>query len=238
MMNKTTKILTLSVLALALGACSNIDRSRNLNNPKVSASTMATQACSICHGDIGTQYNGNSVNPTFPNLAGQQHDYIVAQLNSFQDKSRKDPAAKAFMWGITRNLTKEQIDGLATYFANQPAHPERSFTSSQEKPANLAEGNKIFNEGMLDKGVPACMGCHGADAHGNGVIPRLAGQHANYLYKQLTYFHADKDFSDKHPDTTTDADLNRPSGVVMEMMAGGLTKEQKHAVADYLQSLD
>ena len=57
-MKNISKILTLSAMALALGACSNIERSRNLDDAKVSGNTLAQQVCSTCHG-----LNGQSINP-------------------------------------------------------------------------------------------------------------------------------------------------------------------------------
>lgn len=231
-MNKAAKILTLSAVALTLGACSNIERSRNLGNPQVSGNTLAQQVCSICHGDVGSNVNGNSVNPTFPKLAGQTKEYLVEEMTEFHTKDRKDPAAQAFMWGIARNFTPKQMDELAAYYSQQPV----TAYMGHSDPAQVAAGQKIFNEGVLDKGVPACMGCHGADAHGNGIIPRLAGQHADYLYKQLTVFNEDATYSDKHANASAE-DLERPHEGPMPMVASGLTDAQKHAVAAYLQSL-
>jgi cytochrome c553 len=49
----------------------------------------------------------------------------------------------------------------------------------------IAQGKQIFLAGVPDRQIPACSSCHGAEAQGNGPFPRLAGQHAPYLYKQL-----------------------------------------------------
>jgi cytochrome c553 len=103
--------LVLSAGALLMG-CSNIDRSRNLADPKVPAATMAQQVCSLCHG-----LEGQSVNPSFPNLAGQQQTYFIAQMKEFRGHNRLDPAGYEYMWGLSRSLTDEQIEGLAAYYA-------------------------------------------------------------------------------------------------------------------------
>ncbi|WP_297448107.1 c-type cytochrome [Ferrovum sp.] len=232
-MKNVKTILTLSALSLALGACSTgITKSRNLGNPNVSGNTLAQQVCSVCHGNIGNSVNGNSVNPTFPNLAGQQKDYLVAQMTAFHEKTRKDPAAQQMMWGIARNFTPKQIDELATFYSNQKPLPNPAHGDA----ALIAEGQKIFSEGLLDKGVPACMGCHGSNAEGNGVIPRLAGQHANYVYKQLNVFNRDAKTADGK-ESVPDSELERPTGGVMEMVASGLSDQQKRAMAAYVQSL-
>lgn len=233
-MKNIKTILTLSAISLALGACSTgIDKSRNLGNPAVSGNTLAQQVCSICHGEVGSNVNGNSVNPTFPNLAGQQKDYLVAEMTEFHEHTRKDPAAQDMMWGIARNFTPKQIEELATYYSSQPTRPN----PNPVNPALAEEGSKIFNEGNLDKGVPACMGCHGSNAEGNGPIPRLAGQHQDYIYKQLMAFNSDEMIEEKDNNNAKDEELERPHGMAMEGIAHGLDDHQKHAVAAYLQSL-
>lgn len=70
--------------------------------------------CSSCHG-----IDGNSVSPTFPHLAGQQRDYLVAQLKAFRDHSRADAAARTYMWGMAADLTDADIDTLADYYSRQ-----------------------------------------------------------------------------------------------------------------------
>jgi cytochrome c553 len=49
----------------------------------------------------------------------------------------------------------------------------------------MAQGKHIFEEGVPARQIPPCASCHGARAEGNGPFPRLAGQHAPYLLKQL-----------------------------------------------------
>lgn len=238
-MKQITKILTLSAVALALSACSTgLDRSRSLLNPNVSGHALAQQVCSICHGDVGSNVNGNSVNPTFPILAGQQEVYIVAELQEFQEHHRKDDAGQAMMWGITRDMTPKQMKELAEYFSHQKPLPNPA--AAEADPAMVKAGQKIFNEGFLEKAVPPCMACHGSNAEGNGPIPRLAGQHADYLYKQLMAFNDDaqrEEENEKHHLNTNGDDLERPQGVAMEGIAHGLSDMQKHEVALYLQSL-
>jgi len=147
---------------------------------------MATQAqqtalqktignCGICHG-----INGQSVSPTFPNLAAQTAPYIELQLHAFKDQTRADPDAQAYMWGMASQLDDASIGGLAAYFSKQTAPSGRSGNTTL-----IAQGKKIFTEGVLDHGIAACASCHGSLAQGNGPFPRLAGQHAPYLLKQL-----------------------------------------------------
>jgi cytochrome c553 len=134
--------------------------------------------CSSCHGP-----DGRSISPTFPRLAGQQKDYIIAQLQAFRDKTRADPHAQTYMWGMAARLSDPTIDAIAAYYSSQT--PVAG--SPGDSPQTVA-GKNIFTEGIPSEGVPACMSCHGEKAEGNGPIPRLAGQHQAYLARQLEAF--------------------------------------------------
>jgi cytochrome c553 len=133
------------------------------------------QTCGVCHGA-----NGRSVSPTFPNLAAQTAPYIELQLHAFKNQTRADPDAQAYMWGMASQLSDTSITDLAAYFAAQPAAPGKGGNATL-----IAQGKQIFLAGIPEREIPACASCHGAEAHGNGPFPRLAGQHAPYLYKQL-----------------------------------------------------
>jgi cytochrome c553 len=71
--------LVLALAAIATGCTTAENSSRNLGDPSVHGKTLAEQVCSDCHG-----VTGNSVNPTFPRLAGQQEWYLIAQLKQFR----------------------------------------------------------------------------------------------------------------------------------------------------------
>jgi cytochrome c553 len=162
-----------AVLAIALAGCAGSGKAT------VEQDVAATQhVCASCHGA-----DGLGVSPTFPRLAGQQADYIVVQLKSFRDKTRADPHAHTYMWGMAAKLSDETIDGLAaSYSAMPPA------TGTAGDPAETAAGARIFAQGITDRQVPACSACHGDKATGNGQIPRLAGQYRNYIEGQLAAF--------------------------------------------------
>jgi len=200
-------------LVLTAAACSNLPRSRDLANPAVSGVTLAQQVCSNCHG-----VSGDSVSPNVPKLAAQQRDYLSAQLRVFRDKSRRDPAGFEYMWGISRGLTDRQIDELADYYSRQQAPRQVSAQTSSAR----EHAHALFTSGAPDHGVPPCASCHGDKAQGNGKYPRLAGQHADYIVKQLTVFQR------------TD---ERPEGAVMKVVAHSLTPEDIEGAAGYLQGL-
>jgi cytochrome c553 len=210
---KHASLLVAVLGAVLIAGCANPSRSRNLANPKVPAQVLAQQVCSNCHGITGT-----SISPNFPNLAGQTHAYIVSQLKEFKSHDRDDPAGFEYMWGISRSLTDEQIDGLAAYFSSQaPQH-----SPAEADPQLAAQGRAIFTGGLPAKGVPACAACHGAAAQGNEAYPRLAGQHVDYIVKQLLVFQR------------TD---ERPKGAVMKTVVHELSADDIRKVAAYLQTL-
>jgi cytochrome c553 len=139
------------------------------------AEKVANKTCVVCHGTGGR----NSSSP-FPNLAAQTAPYLEAQLKAFRDQRRADPDAQAYMWSVASGLNDSMISGLAAYYSAQPpAH-------GQSGDAKLvAAGKVIFEKGMPDEGIPACNLCHGANGEGKTIYPRVAGQHAPYLLKQI-----------------------------------------------------
>ena len=134
--------------------------------------------CSSCHGP-----EGRSISPTFPRLAGQQKDYLIAQLQAFRDKTRADPHAQTYMWGMAARLSDPTIEGIAAYYASQTP-----VAGAPNASPETVAGAKIYTEGIPSENVPACISCHGEKAEGNGPIPRLAGQHQAYLARQLEAF--------------------------------------------------
>jgi len=210
------KLATLSLMiaaAVLAAGCANPERSRDLANPAVSAATLAQQVCSNCHG-----LTGNATSPNFPNLAGQTEAYVEAQLSGFRSHGRHDPAGFEYMWGLSRSLTEAQIKGLAAYYASQIQLPQ----TLEGDASRYAAGKEVFDQGVVAKGIPPCVTCHGAHGQGNATFPRLAGQHADYLVKQLIVFQR------------TD---ERPEGGIMKTVAHELTPQNISDVAGYLQSL-
>jgi len=201
------------LVLLAAAGCANTPRSRDTGNPDVAGATLAAQVCSNCHG-----VTGSSRSPNFPNLAAQQPAYLTAQLEGFRTHSRTDPAGFEYMWGLSRHLTDGQIHELATYYAAQTPQPQRR----EGKAERIAAGQQIFEHGLADKAVPPCGSCHGTDGAGQAAFPRLAGQHADYVAKQLTVFQRTN---------------QRPEGAVMKTVAHSLSSDDIAAVAAYVQSL-
>lgn len=175
-----------------------------------SAKALATGVCSACHGP-----EGNSVSPVFPRLAGQQSAYIVLQLDAFRNHERGDPNARAYMWGMSSQLTDSTIKSLADYYAAQKPAP-----GEQGDKALMAEGAKIYTQGIAAQSVPACASCHGASGEGAGAFPRLAGQHTDYLVAQLEGFQSG----------------TRANAPIMANVVRSMSREQIKAAATYAAS--
>jgi len=197
-------MLAAATLAPAVAA----DEPSKADQPTVQ---RAVHVCAACHGD-----SGRSTVAIYPRLAGQVPLYTIAQLKAFRDQKRAELDPQAYMWGVSALLDDATIDGLAEYFASQtPAEGKKG------NPARIAAGKKIFEDGIPGRGVRACASCHGDHAEGASVFPRLAGQHADYLLRQLTEF----------------GTRLRPHGVLMKNETANMTAADKRAVAEYLQSL-
>ncbi len=120
--------------------------------------------CQGCHG-----INGQSQSAYYPSLAGQRALYLENQLIAFQSGKRINP----MMQSMAANLSKQGIKNVAAFFASQP----------------LEKGNNSAAEDIKGKSkVAMCLGCHGSNAQGRSSFPRLAGQQAAYLKKQLLNF--------------------------------------------------
>jgi cytochrome c553 len=50
------------------------------------------------------------------------------------------------------------------------------------------EGERLYTNGLQSKGLEACQSCHGREALGHDIVPRLAGQNAVYMLGHLALF--------------------------------------------------
>ncbi len=173
------------------------------------AQKLAVTVCGTCHGP-----QGNSTQPKFPRLAGQNATYLAAQLKAFRSQARGDPDAISYMWGMAAELDDDTIAALAAYYAAQK--PEYGPRAEQ---AAIGRGREIYERGIPAEGVPACSSCHGADAHGQQDFPRLAGQHEQYILKQLGSFQS-----------------NMRKVAIMHGVAQNLRLPEMESVAAFLQS--
>jgi cytochrome c553 len=132
------------------------------------AATAKADVCVACHGP-----NGNSTMPASPSLAGQPKQFITTQLVMFREGRRTNPQMSPF----AANLTNADINELGTYFAAQAI----ATTAETPPPNTLTDGARLVAKYN-------CIQCHGPTLKGVQHIPRLAGQHAEYLRAQLRGF--------------------------------------------------
>ena len=146
------------------------------------ALTLATSVCGRCHGA-----EGRSADPAVPVIAGQQQRYIEVQLKAFRAQRRQDSGPHEHMRRIASAwlMNDQIITGIASYFSSQAPAPGKP-----GDPAVVATGKQIYEKVSPERGIPTCADCHGVDAEGLSVFPRLAGQHAQYLVKQMQMLRA------------------------------------------------
>ena len=167
--------------------------------------------CTWCHGPSAQGY------APAPRLAGQKSLYIVRQLNSYRAHRRDNPFSTMYMWSAAANVGPESARYLANYLSSLPAR-----AANDGNPNLAADGRAIYQQGLPEANVAACVACHGPSGQGIGEIPRLGGLSYAYLQDRLQQWHDGYDASALHP---------------MPHVASTLSAEQIAALASYLSFL-
>jgi cytochrome c553 len=175
-----------------------------------------TDYCKTCHGLSGQGFRGSY---PMPRLAGQQPEYLENQLQAFIDHRRNNPV----MFNVAHVLTPPMLKALTEYFKD--LNPKPLGGAPKE---NVAEGKKIYEEGIPKSDVPPCASCHGPDAKGRDAFPRLAGQLHDYVFRKLTNWDKERGQDKANPDNSA----------IMGPIAHNLTEAQVRAVAAYLSYLE
>lgn len=157
--------------------CSLVSACARAAEPEAIAQRGAgqTTACATCHGKDG---GGQGA---FPRLAGMDANYLRKQLEDFAGGRRDN----ALMKPIATSLSAADRSAMARYYQALPV------PSAPARPANASTkvvglGERLATRGAWDKGVPACVQCHGPGGTGVGSnFPALAGQSAAYIAAQL-----------------------------------------------------
>ncbi len=172
-----------------------------------------TAPCATCHGQ-----DGRSLNPTWPNLAGQHISYLKKQLFDLKQNTSRhvDDAMAPFI----QALTAEDIHNIAEFYAHKPLPPG---THRLRRKNN--RGEEIYHHGDAQQHILACVTCHGVNAKGHSTagFPSLAGQHIDYTVRQLEAF-------------KTNERQNDP-GHVMHQVTAAMSPEDIYAIAYYLAGL-
>ncbi|QYE34480.1 c-type cytochrome [Polymorphobacter sp. PAMC 29334] len=140
------------------------------------------ETCSRCHGSAGT---GRAVG-AFPNLAILSQQYIASALTSFASGKRHS----AYMQTVADQLSPQQIQQVAAYYSSQPKAKSLAAATFQVPAADVAYGQQIALQGLRDRKIGACSGCHALADADVRAYPRLNGQNEDYLINQLKLFRA------------------------------------------------
>jgi cytochrome c553 len=178
----------------------------------VDAGKAASAVCAGCHGA-----NGNSSVGNFPKLAGQGAKYLVKQMDDIKSGAR--PVVE--MTGILDGLSAQDFKNIAAFYQSQ------AMSGGQAKKDLVEKGESLYRAGNPATNVAACSACHGPAGAGIelAVFPALAGQHADYIAKQL------RDF--RSGERANDGEELR----VMRSVAARLDDKEIEALASYISGL-
>ncbi|NOT12971.1 MAG: cytochrome c4 [Methylococcaceae bacterium] len=224
-----------NVLVLSFALASTVASTIVHAEANIKAGKEKATACAGCHGE-----NGNSMVSTFPKLAQQHSSYLIRQLQTFKDGSRKDPMMSAVAAGLQDDDMKE----IAAFYSAQKisenalpvmnsdqdddddaADKTAAAKKSADVPTMIAQGSDLYRNGDLTREVSACIACHGPHGEGNkpAAFPSLKSQHADYLIKALNDF-------------KSGARSNNPENM-MHMIAKKMTDDEIKAVAYHISMM-
>ena len=176
----------------------------------ISSGKQKSAVCAACHG-----MDGNSLNPEWPKLAGQNEKYLIKQLKDFKNQIRVSP----LMSGPVANLSEQDMEDLAAYFSSQTVTPGSADANK------VALGQLVYRGGNLETGVTACTACHSPTGAGNPAAeyPMLSGQYSKYVNQQLRNFR--------------DGIRKNDQASIMRSIASKMTVEEIEAVSSYIAGL-
>lgn len=193
-------LATVAVSAVAQGVTGDVKAGQN-----------KAEMCIGCHGIPGYQNSFPEVHKV-PKISGQSDKYIIASLTAYKKGDRRHPT----MRGIAGPLTDQDMADLAAFYSAQV----NKTAPEVPRAANVAAA------ALIEKG--ACASCHGANFSKpiDPSYPKLAGQHADYLYVALKAY-----------TVQGNAVIGRNNAIM-----SGISKQYSHAemreIAKYLASID
>jgi cytochrome c553 len=170
--------------------------------------------CIGCHGIAGYQSSFPEVHRV-PMISGQSAQYIVASLQAYAKGERKHPT----MRGVAGMLTEQEMADLGAYYEQHGASMIKPVADTPARQPSAAV------QALLTKG--ACASCHGANFNKpiNGAYPKIAGQHADYLYVSLRAYGIEGNRT-----------VGRANGI-MSAQVKPFTRAELKQMADYIGSL-
>ena len=209
-MNKTLTTL----FALAVASVTALSHAQEAKGD-VEAGKQKIAMCIGCHGIVGYQASFPEIHKV-PMISGQSAKYIAAALVAYQKGERKHPT----MRGIAESLSEKDIADVSAYY-------EQHGKTGAELPAKPGREPSVQVAELLKKG--ACVSCHG-DNFAKPIdpsYPKIAGQHADYLFVALKSYKAD----------ARNANVGRNNAIM-----GGIAKQfsnaELKALANYLASVE
>jgi len=191
------------------------------------AGAVKAGACAACHG-----LDGNPTDLQYPRLAGMPERYVAEQLALFKTEERNGGMA-AVMIPMAKPLSAQDMRDLGAYFARQTAGAGiADDTLISEGPykgmKSFEVGEKLYRSGDFDRGIPACMACHGPTGGGNPgpAYPHVGGQASDYVVRRLEAFR-----------TGTGPLADNEQFKIMATVAAELTDQEIQSLASYLQGL-
>ena len=172
--------------------------------------------CIGCHGIKGYQASFPEVYKV-PMISGQSANYIAAALHAYKKGDRKHPT----MRGIADTLTDQDMADLAAYYSGHGV-----VAGAEQLPAKPAKEPSAEVQALLGK--TNCASCHGANFNKpvDPAYPKLAGQHADYLFVALKAYKTD----------AGNAKVGR-AHPIMSGMAKQYSNAELKSIANYLSSV-
>lgn len=202
---------SLQSLLLAAVAVAAVSFSLPAAAQDVKAGERNAAMCIGCHGIPAYQSSFPEVHKV-PMIAGQNAKYIVAALQAYKKGDRRHPTMRA----IAQGLTDTEMADLAAFYEQQAGVPAVT-AAPPAPPAKVADLLKKAN----------CASCHGENYNKaiDASYPKLAGQHADYLYVALKAYQTDGN-----------AVVGR-NNAIMAGIARQYTHAELKAMANYIASL-
>ncbi len=213
-MKKAFQTFVFALAVLGAAAAKGQGTNAPANAPAITPATVPIEArvamCTGCHGIPAYQASFPEVHKV-PMISGQNAKYISAALNAYKAGERKHPTMRA----IAASLSDQDISDFAAYY-------EKNATTTVPEAAAAAPAAVAA---LLTKG--ACASCHGANFSKpiDGSYPKIAGQHADYLYVAMKAYK-----------TENNPNLGRSNAIMAGQMKQFSLAELK-AISAYLATL-
>jgi len=209
-----TPLLALAFLAGLSGAAqAQGGGTPTVGNPQEGERKLAM--CAGCHGIPGYRA-GFPEQHRVPMISGQSGNYIVASLVAYRKGERKHPTMRA----ISGSLSDQDMADLAAFYEKQGKDQSRPVPDTPSRQPS-AQVNQLLQKG-------ACASCHGANFNKpiDGSYPKIAGQHADYLYVALKSYKIENN-----------PNIGR-GNAIMGAQVKQFSFDELRAMADYLGSLE